>query len=398
MSRAVGSSSLPHVRGVKRPSARSRKASARGSRLSAKWMPLAKLAADPAAWRDLAARAVEPNVFLEPEFAGAALAAGLGGANVGAIVVREGTRLVGLLPGRVRGLISARPVSEFVAWTHPFAPLSTPLIDRDAAAETVEAMFAYLPRLPGAPRVASFPLVSEDGPIARLLAQHAQIYRFGVHERAALMAWRSAALSASSGKLKELRRQRRRLGETGTLTHETITDIRNADAAILDYLNVEASGWKGRAGNALLGDATLTRFFMQTVTALLGEGRARIDLLKLDGRSLAAAITLLSGDRAWFWKTAYDEASARFSPGVLLALDLTEALSQDERIKLVDSCAVADHPMIDHLWGGRIAVADWLMPLAGQASFAASIAAEQLRRAVISGAKAVRGRLSQHQA
>jgi len=142
----------------------------------------------------------------------------------------------------------------------------------------------------------------------------------------------------------------------------------------------------------------MTQFFMQAVTALLGEGKARIDLLKLDGRSLAAAVTLLSGDRAWFWKTAYDEATSRFSPGVQLALDLTEALSKDERIKLVDSCAVADHPMIDHLWGGRIAMADWLMPLAGQASFAAAIAAEQLRRAVISGAKAVRGRFRPRQA
>jgi len=43
-------------------------------------------------------------------------------------------------------------------------------------------------------------------------------------------------------------------------------------------------------------------------------------------------------------------------------------------------------------------MADWLVPLAGQASFAAAIAAEQVRRAVISGAKAVRGRLRQDQA
>jgi hypothetical protein len=137
----------------------------------------------------------------------------------------------------------------------------------------------------------------------------------------------------------------------------------------------------------------VTQFFTQSVTSLIEKGKARIEVLRLDGRTLSAAVTLLSGDRAWFWKTAYDEAFARFSPGVQLALDLTDALSKDERITLVDSCAIAGHPMIDQLWGGRIAIADWLMPLAGQASFAAAIAAEQLRRAVISGAKAVRGRL-----
>lgn len=393
MSRAVGA--LARTRGVK-PAVRPRKA--RSARLSVKWVPLARLAADPAAWQDLAGRALEPNVFLDPDFARASLTARLGGANIGAVVVREGTRMVALLPGKIQGLTSARPVSAFVAWTHPFAPLSTPLVDRDMAAEAVAAMFAYLPRMPGAPRVASFPLVSEDGPVARLLAQHASVYRFGVHQRAALMAWRSGALAASPSKLKELRRQRRRLAEAGALSHETVTDIRGADSAIIDYLNVEASGWKGRSGEALLGDSERTQFFMQAVAALVGAGKARIDLLRLDGRTLAAAVTLLSGDRAWFWKTAYDEASARFSPGVQLALDLTEALSKDERIKLVDSCAVADHPMIDHLWGGRIAMADWLVPLAGQASFAAAIAAEQVRRAVVSGAKAVRGRLRQDQA
>jgi CelD/BcsL family acetyltransferase involved in cellulose biosynthesis len=392
MSRAVGSS-LSRISGIKARATRPRKASARGPKLTAKWTTLAKLAADPAAWQDLAGRALEPNIFLEPDFARAALAAELGGVNIGVIAVREGTRLVGLLPGRVRGLTSARPVSAFVAWTHPYAPLSTPLVDRDLSVETVDAMFAYLPRLPGAPRVASFPLVSEDGPIARLLAEHAQHYRFGVHERAALMAWRAGAVTASPGKLKELRRQRRRLGELGELAVRTVASPEGAQAAIVDYLNVEAAGWKGRAGDAILADARATQFFTQSVTSLIEKGKARVDVLTLDGRTLAAAVTLLSGDRAWFWKTAYDETFARFSPGVQLALDLTDALAKDERITLVDSCAIAGHPMIDQLWGGRIAIADWLMPLAGQASFAAAIAAEQLRRAVISGAKAVRGRL-----
>ena len=44
--------------------------------------------------------------------------------------------------------------------------------------------------------------------------------------------------------------------------------------------------------------------------------------LTIDDRPIAAAITLFSGDRAWFWKTAYDEEHARCSPGVQLALDV----------------------------------------------------------------------------
>jgi hypothetical protein len=126
---------------------------------------------------------------------------------------------------------------------------------------------------------------------------------------------------------------------------------------------------------------------------LAREGKAQLHLLKLDGRPIAVAIVLFSGDRAWFWKTAYDERYAHFSPGVLNALDLTAALGRDPRLSLVDSCAVAPHPMVDHLWGERLVVADWLVPLAGRGPLMLGLAAERLRRAAIAALKPVRDRL-----
>ena len=67
-------------------------------------------------------------------------------------------------------------------------------------------------------------------------------------------------------------------------------------------------------------------------------------------------------------------------------------LRDDTAIKLVDSCAVADHPMIDQLWSGRIAMADLLVPLAGRPAMAIAIAGERLRRAVKRPLKALRNR------
>ena len=58
----------------------------------------------------------------------------------------------------------------------------------------------------------------------------------------------------------------------------------------------------------------------------------RIDRLMHDGHPLAAAITLRSGDAAWFWKIAYDEEFARSSPGVQLTLELTADLLADTGI------------------------------------------------------------------
>ena len=86
------------------------------------------------------------------------------------------------------------------------------------------------------------------------------------------------------------------------------------------------------------------------------DGGARVDRLMQDERTLAATITLRTGDTAWFWKIAYDEARARASPGVQLTLDVTESLLADASVARVDSCATADHPMIDHLWRERLAL------------------------------------------
>ena len=369
---------------------------ARAPSLAAEWKTLAELdAADIDAWRDLVARALEPNVFLEPSFALAAAKFLPRERDAGAILVRDGERLLGLVPGRVEGFAAGRPVSTFVGWTHAYAPLSTPLLDREAAKEVIGCVRRALPRLPGKPRLIVDPLVSEDGAVARLRAaelaeEGISISRFDAHQRAMLRC-RHPLASISGGRLKELRRQRRRLGELGVLARRVIARPEIA-AAIEAYLALEARGWKGKAGGAAQLDVATRLFLKEAVGSLAAEGKARIDLLTLDEKPLAATITLFSGGRAWFWKTAYDEKYARFSPGVQLALDLTEELGGDAKISLVDSCAVAGHPMIDHLWSERLAIADWMMPLdaAGGTALAAAMAAEKVRRFAIKGLRAVR--------
>ena len=85
-----------------------------------------------------------------------------------------------------------------------------------------------------------------------------------------------------------------------------------------------------------------------------------------DERTLAATITLRAGETAWLWKIAYNEAARRASPGVQLTLDVTESILADTTVARVDSCATADHPMIDHLWRERLALTDLLIaPSAG---------------------------------
>jgi hypothetical protein len=57
---------------------------------------------------------------LEPSFALAA-AKYLPGARGRRDLIRDGARLTGLVPGRVEGFASGRPIATFVGWTHPYA-------------------------------------------------------------------------------------------------------------------------------------------------------------------------------------------------------------------------------------------------------------------------------------
>ena len=65
--------------------------------------------------------------------------------------------------------------------------------------------------------------------------------------------------------------------------------------------------------------------------------------------------TFISKPGAYSYKTAYAEELARFSPGVLLQRENLQFLARDG-IDWCDSCAAADHPMIDHLWRERRAI------------------------------------------
>ena len=157
---------------------------------------------------------------------------------------------------------------------------------------------------------------------------------------------------------------------------------------------LEASGWKGQAGTAIVSDPAIKAFVQRAVGALAADGQARIDRLSLNGTAIAATVTLSSGDTAWCWKIAYNEGLARSSPGVQLICELTESLLAEPQPLRVDSCASAGHPMIDHVWRERLALSDRLIALRPSAMpFALACRIETLRRSAIAAAKAVRDRL-----
>jgi CelD/BcsL family acetyltransferase involved in cellulose biosynthesis len=364
------------------------------------WRGLSTLESYASEWRALAARAIEPNVFYEPAFALAA--APVFGADAGAVLVRSaGGRLAGLFPARIERWRGGW--SSITGWTHPYAPLGTPLVDRDEPEAVISAWLDHLSRDPAMPAQLLLQFVPEQGAFAKALdAVLARDGRrsaaFGRYERALLApgAERQGYLerAMSAGKRKDLRRLRRRLEDVAPVTFATTSGTAEIETALKDFLVLEASGWKGLAGTAIVNDPAVKSFVQGAVLALAADGQARIDRLLLNGIAVAAALTLASGDTAWCWKIAYNEGLAQSSPGVQMMCDLTESLLAEPQPQRVDSCASAGHPMIDHVWRERLVLSDRLIALRPSVvPFALACGVETLRRSALTAAKAARDRL-----
>jgi CelD/BcsL family acetyltransferase involved in cellulose biosynthesis len=377
---------------------RAENAPQRISAARAEWRPIAALADVRAEWRDLVGRALEPNVFYDPAFALAA--ARVFGAGVGAVLVwsKSATRLIGLFPARIERRYGV--MATLTGWTHPYAPFGVPLVDRDEAEAAIGAFLDHVEADAKLPKLVMLPLIARDGAfaasLARVLARRGGALAHSGTQARALLAPRERANyldHVAHKKLKELRRQRRRLEETGALTH-MVASGPAAAVALSDFMALEAAGWKGRAGGAARAHPDVEAFMREAVTALAAKGDARVDRLVHDGRPVASSITLRSGNAAWFWKIAYDEGFARFSPGLQLTLDLTRDLLADASLAHADSCATAGHPMIDHLWSERLALVDTLIaPGASRAQFRVARRLETLRRVVIAAAKSARNKM-----
>ena len=393
---AFASEAAAAIAGMRRAALADRQANA----LATEWRPLEQLEAIAGEWRELAERALEPNVFYEPAFA--LPAARVFARDAGAVLVWSQTqprRLLGFFPARIERRRYGLHLPVLVGLTHPYGPLGVPLVEREAAEPIIAAWLTHLAGDPALPGFLLLPFLPADGAVATVLAmivRRAQIPTAAFNRRRrALLApsgERSLYIEQAIGarRQKELRRQWRRLSETGAVLLTAATEPPAVAAALGDFLALEAGGWKGRAGTATADRDDLHRFLRTAVGGLAAEGKVSINRILVDGRAIAATITLRSGRGAWFWKIAYDESFARFSPGVTLTVALTNELLEDLAIERADSCATENHPMIDRLWRERLALCDRLVALRPQAPFTAVRRLEALRSAAIAAAKSAR--------
>jgi len=279
-------------------------------------------------------------------------------------------RLVGWLVVHRAHAFAGFGLSYFKNWHHLYSYMGHPIVDRDNANAALSALFDQALAKAGAPGRLLMSNVPGSGPIydAIVRVSHNKkllIHEIGRHQRAAMITdlngeeYLKSALSAK--KRKEFRRLKNRLGDLGELKFESWQAGDNIVPWVEDFMNLEIAGWKGRKQTAFNNRQDWAEFLKASTTNLAESGHCKIWRLRLDDRTIAITIAHHAGHQGWLTKIAYDETYAKYSPGVLLVLEVTRRIADDPLITEFDSLAIPDHPMINHLWRERISTTDLLL-------------------------------------
>jgi hypothetical protein len=336
------------------------------------------------AWESLAAAAIEPNPFYEHWMLIPALRE-FADRNVRILFVynsqgdERSAVLCGVIPIVRQSSYRKLPISNLSLWKHKYCFHCTPLLRAGFAERVLTAYCDWAEQNSNLWSLTEFNETSGDGLFAQLVNDElarrgCRTYQVESFERAmlepAVNGETYLQTNVSGGRLKEFRRQFNRLKEKGEVDFVELDREEDLEDWIQNFMDLEASGWKGRAGSAMLLDEASRNFFSEVVGEAFRRSRLVMTGLRLDGKPIALKCNLLAEPGGFAFKIAFNEEYAHFSPGIQLELETILRIHRRPRIRWMDSCAVPNHPMIDHLWMERRRIRTVTVPMRGRFALA----------------------------
>jgi CelD/BcsL family acetyltransferase involved in cellulose biosynthesis len=147
--------------------------------------------------------------------------------------------------------------------------------------------------------------------------------------------WEEMLAGVSRKFRSEIRQRRRALERAGRANLRTSCGGPDLERDVQTFLRLEASGWKGRAGTSILGNADAEGLYLGFARDAAGKGWLRLDLLELDGEVIAASYGCAFAGVATMLKTCFDESHRRLAPGTVLAAEVVRR-SIEEGLRACD--------------------------------------------------------------
>lgn len=271
-------------------------------------------------WEALAAQLDEPTPFdLHCWYLEVWDAFFRGRAEPAICTVRRAGRLVGVFPlvGRGHRLDALANIHSCV-----FRPL---VADEEAAAALLGAVMARPStglELVGVPIEGGWPeRLGAAADVSHATVVEASYSSPYVDTTGDLEEWRKANKKRWKAPLEKKRRKMDR-------DHEAEFAIavapRDLEAELEDGLRVEAGGWKGENGTAILSQPRTAAFYRGVARAFHARDELRLSRIALDGETVAFDFGLLHGGRLYSLKVGYDERVRSLAPALVMRLSMIE--------------------------------------------------------------------------
>lgn len=354
------------------------------------------------AWKLLSERSVEDNVYYSPRYTSALLKTVERNADVRFALVWDNADLIALLPFTAPRISIPIAGSGAWAWRAKYTFNCAPLLDKHRFAEAADTLLDVMASF--YPGEWVIPCIYTQGAACRAmikaLQESGRLWMLSnKFQRATLEGGenldRLLQSHISSKRRRELARNRRRLEKLGPVTHEIHRFGPELEKAVAAFLEIEASGWKGKRGTALACDPATKAFAIDAFTGTETNSICRADVLAVAGKPVAVGLTLFAGSTGFAVKCAYDENYRAYSAGLLLEVEVMQSFLSDSWADRLDSGTDGVH-VIDDLWPGRMEVADLIFSFATrypQWRMSTFQRTEQLKQTAKSTAKSLVSRL-----
>jgi len=268
--------------------------------------------------------------------------------------------LTGAFPYVEKRFYLGLPVKIWSIWTHIHSFIATPHVRAGHEASAIRHFLDYADHAHAA--MLRFPYLQAGGAfdlaLSNVTRERGCIQgETDRHQRAFLQSSLAgeAYLDATmrKKKRKEYNRLWNRMSEAGEVRFETRCDSEGVNEWVERFLELEARGWKGRRGTALDKRENERSYFRAICEGASKAGKLHRTELSFDGKAIAMLASFRANEGAYSFKIGFDEEYSRFSPGAMLMLKVIEPFLNDNGIDWVDSCAIPNHPMIDHIWAER---------------------------------------------
>jgi hypothetical protein len=152
--------------------------------------------------------------------------------------------------------------------------------------------------------------------------------------------------------LSDYRRRARRLAEQLGADLE-VANLRGDPAAIQEYIDLEAAGYKYDSGVAMRTQPGESEYFTDMCSRFAADDRLHLLRLHAGPHTVAMQISLEAGEGLFLIKVTHDEEFNHYDPGVQLHLRAMEYFHAETKAEWIDICTFADNQLLLRLYPDR---------------------------------------------